>query len=134
MTHWIHGTLGRAEAVARLGGEPIAMDAGIFWVPWDGPELRTLDEESIPEHEYLSAEMAAAHAAASGAEGLTFFETRYFGGAGGEVASAWVGGVLVVDRGTINEALAALGVTSDAGRDAFDTIGLGRHRSNPGER
>ncbi len=110
------------------------MDAGIVWVPWDGPALTTLDEESIPEHENLSEEIAAAHAAAAGPEGIAFFETRYFGGAGGEVASVWMRGVLVVDRGTVDQALAALGVVPVGGRDAFDTVGLGRHRSNPSAR
>lgn len=61
------------------------------------------------------------------------FATDYFGGAGGQVAFVFQGEQVVspADETTINMALARLGVVPLTGKDAFDTVGLGRYRSMP---
>lgn len=75
---------------------------------------------------------ALAESTASGGA-LAYAETEYFGGTGDQSGGAWSGGRLVrAERGhgSINLALHAIGVTDADGMDAFDTIGLGRRRSN----
>ena len=58
--------------------------------------------------------------------------TEYFGGAGDQWACAFMGARRISAEGaTINAALALLGVVARPGLDAFDTIGLGHHRSPP---
>ena len=130
--HWIHGVIGRPDVVARLrvDATPIALDAGMVLLAWPETQLRVVEDEA-PEHEYLDVAIEARIDTAAGDEGLAFIETRYFGGAGGQVGSAWRGGVRVVDCGTVNEALAAIGVVSTNGRDAWEAVGLTRHRAVP---
>lgn len=65
--------------------------------------------------------------------GAVYFETGYFGGSGGQCAMAVREGRVVCGpscsrSGEINAALHVLGIASEPGRDAFDTLGLGRHR------
>ena len=65
--------------------------------------------------------------------GAVYFETGYFGGSGGQCAMAVRDGRVVSSpscsrSGEINGALQMLGFAADAGQDAFDTLGLGRHR------
>lgn len=75
---------------------------------------------------------ALAEATASGGP-LAYAETEYFGGTGDQSSGAWAGGKLLQaerGHGAINSALHAIGVTDAQGMDAFDTIGLGRKRSN----
>ena len=65
---------------------------------------------------------------------LAYIETDYFGGVGGQGAVVFDNGRLVFGPdwsaiGPINAALNFLGVPeSDHGYDAFDQLGLGRHR------
>lgn len=58
-------------------------------------------------------------------------ETNYFGGRGQQFAAVYRVGVVEMPatEGGINAALSLLGVTCRDGMDAFDSIGLGRHRS-----
>jgi len=80
--------------------------------------------------------------------GVAYIETDYFGGIGTQQAIAWRDASIVfgpntaetmVDRRSkltrhyggrpINDALAAIGVTTDKDMDEFDTLGLERFRS-----
>ena len=65
---------------------------------------------------------------------LAYVETEYFGGTGGQSAMAFANGreVMAPQRsrgGAINEALRGIGLLREAGKDEFDTIGLGERRS-----
>jgi hypothetical protein len=63
---------------------------------------------------------------------FAIIRTDYFGGLGEQWAAAYQGERWMTrDNDSINHALAALGVTASPGLDAFDTVGLGRHRSSP---
>lgn len=79
-------------------------------------------------------EQALAEATASGGD-LAYIETEYFGGTGGQSAMAFANGreVMPLERsrgaGAINTALRRIGVLREAGKDEFDTIGLGERRS-----
>jgi hypothetical protein len=63
-----------------------------------------------------------------------YFETEYFGGTGSQGAAVFRAGEVAYGpkaavSGPINEALALLGVrTPSVGTDAFEAVGLGRHR------
>jgi len=77
---------------------------------------------------------ALAAATAKGG-GLAYIETEYFGGTGGQSATAFVDGQQVMapqtargGAGPINQALRRIGVAR-AEADEFDTIGLGERRS-----
>lgn len=59
-------------------------------------------------------------------------ETNYFGGMGTQHALVFQGIQSVPDpTKSVNSALRLLGVKADPNRDEFDTVGLGKHRSNP---
>ena len=79
-------------------------------------------------------ERALADATASGGD-LAYVETEYFGGTGGQSAMAFANGreVMPLEQsrgvGAINAALRRIGVLREAGKDEFDTIGLGDRRS-----
>lgn len=65
-------------------------------------------------------------------------ETDYFGGAGSQSAKVFINGEKVLDQNSefdwslrpINSALKMLGVVKKDGLDEFDTIGLGKRRTN----
>lgn len=84
---------------------------------------------------------------------LAFVEAEYFGGTGAQSAAVFEAGSMVLGplrsettwdgsvfaappahERAINVALRRLGVAASAGLDEFDTVGLGRHRSNDGFR
>lgn len=65
---------------------------------------------------------------------LAYVETEYFGGTGGQSAMVYASGreTMAPQRsrgGAINEALRGIGVVKEAGKDEFDTVGLGERRS-----
>jgi hypothetical protein len=67
---------------------------------------------------------------------LAYVETDYFGGTGGQSATAWIDGREVMapqsargGGGPINQALRRIGVLRTEADDEFDTIGLGERRT-----
>lgn len=59
--------------------------------------------------------------------------TDYFGGFGEQTAKLFINNKRVYDgyeSSPINDVLKKMGVTRKAGMDEFDTIGLGKYRSN----
>ena len=69
---------------------------------------------------------------------ITYITTDYFGGAGTQTAIVYINNKKIkgneyksVDRDlSINTALKTIGVKAKSGMDEFDTIGLGKYRSN----
>jgi hypothetical protein len=79
-----------------------------------------------------------------------YLETNYFGGAGTQIAETWENGErtmgplisydgidnktnqpeMTVVEAAINQVLRAMGIQEQGGMDEFDTLGLGRFRSN----
>lgn len=55
--------------------------------------------------------------------------TDYFGGVGSQSAAVYRGTEVVLERGSVNEALRLLGVPRQGHRDEFDTLGLGAFRN-----
>jgi hypothetical protein len=62
---------------------------------------------------------------------VAYIETDYFGRTGSQVATAFERGVRILECGSVNEALRAIGVRAAAGCDEWDTVGLSDHRSMP---
>lgn len=63
---------------------------------------------------------------------LAYVEAEYHGGDGEQRSIVWENGIAREPRESsraIDDALIALGVQRTQGQDAFDTLGLGRHRS-----
>ena len=66
---------------------------------------------------------------------VAYIETEYFGGLGDQAAIAWREGRVVLsanraDIGPINAALRVLGAAAQGQLDEFESVGLGRYRSN----
>lgn len=64
---------------------------------------------------------------------VAYVEAEYFGGVGEQRCIVWDDGAVVEEpresSSAINDALRSLGVEPAQGKDRFDTMGLGRHRS-----
>jgi len=147
MGHSVHLIVGRGEAVAAfLRQWPVARAVHLRG-GW----------QAIPVDDALHAAIEAAHpgakrppeldvsplgldralaAATEGGGGLAYVETDYFGGSGGQSATAWVDGreAMAPQRsrgggGPINQSLRAIGVARSEADDEFDAIGLGERRS-----
>lgn len=124
MGHAIRVLVARYEqlAAADLGAcvpAPLAQGYGLAVAPdWD-------DEKKLLERlgEVLGRSSAVA-----------YIWTDYFGGAGTQGARVWTPsdatGRMVTGSGSINAALALIGVMRADGYDEFDSIGLGWYRSN----
>jgi hypothetical protein len=146
MGHSVHLIIGKGEAVAA------------FLRQWPGARAVELREgwQAIPVDEALHTSIEAKHpgavrppeldvspfglegvlaAAAAGGGGLAYVETEYFGGTGGQSATAFVDGreAMAPQRargggGAINQALRSIGVMRTEAADEFDTVGLGERR------
>jgi len=83
--------------------------------------------------EFLTATVDLWIRALSIGSAVAYVETEYFAGEGFERAAVWRDGAPVLGpldgAGAINRALRFLGVVAEAGREEFDVVGLGRHRS-----
>ncbi|MBZ0117604.1 MAG: hypothetical protein K8H88_11440 [Sandaracinaceae bacterium] len=62
---------------------------------------------------------------------VAYVETGYFGGVGEQVATAFDDRVRILECGSVNDALRAIGVRAAHGRDEWDTVGLSGHRHMP---
>ncbi|MEU4420821.1 hypothetical protein AB0F81_09350 [Actinoplanes sp. NPDC024001] len=123
----------------------VALDGGLwlfhlshYWTAYQQARRGTTGTLDVPSRfppvfprEAVVTDLAGA---LTGAEQPTFalVMTDYFGGAGDQWACAYQAGRPVPGADDINSALRVLGVRAAAGRDEFDTVGLGAHRSPPG--
>lgn len=145
MTHEIEGiVLARSHQADRLSQLRSAvrapLDQGFVFVPL----TEALNEELLrasgtvgtnPHPIFRSMSVALEHLLFDlSAEGpIAYVETEYWGGEGHQAAAVWKDGQLVFgpakgDIGTINAALKYLDASSEGHRDAFEAVGLHRHR------
>ena len=94
-------------------------------------------EEAKPQtFTYLSARFASWLKSLSAGEIIAYVEAEYFGGAGDQCAVAWRDDIEVLPptkgKDAINQALRLFGVRATSGKDEFDTVWLGRHRTMEG--
>jgi hypothetical protein len=127
-------------ALAAAGARVVPVGGGLLLVPVTSLLLAHV-EAQYPGREagpsrtcrMLTGALARLARRLSSTGPVAYVETDYFGGHGDQAATVFVQGQRVLRRpratiGPINDALALLGVTTSALGDAFDTVGLGRHR------
>jgi hypothetical protein len=141
--HHIHAIIGTAAVVARaadlgLTSTPIALESGFAWVPVPDHEIDHLTETtalpSSPWDErfvHFGSVLPAIVAELSVHGPVAYVETEYFGGVGEQVATAFDDRVRILECGSVNNALRAIGVRAAPGRDEWDTLGLSAHRHMP---
>ena len=89
---------------------------------------------SLPQGAWLLPLLEDTHnaAALSRLQPVAYVAAQFFGGTGAQAATLYRHGreerQFETGYGAINEALAALGITAEPPKDAFDTLGLGRFR------
>ena len=97
--------------------------------------LKGSSEPVREEYYRFSKSLASIGAECSQAGPIVHIFTEYFGGNGTQGAIVWNAGVETMTPdigriGTINSALRKIGIRANSPQDEFDTIGLGRYRSN----
>lgn len=118
----------------------IPLAAGISMIPFSsklceqfGPEERPLLYDSYDIFLHLPEGLVPELQALSAGGTIVYVESEYHGGSGEQQAMAWKDGKVLMapeeSRNAINSALWHLEITSEPGKDRFDTLGLGRERS-----
>ena len=146
MGHSVHLIIGRGEAIATFlrqwpGSRSVDLRGGWLAIPVDQALYDAIEAKhpgavrpsGLDVSPFGLSEALAAATAKGG--GLAYIETEYFGGTGGQSATAFVDGQQVMapqtargGAGPINQALRRIGVARTEA-DEFDTIGLGERRS-----
>ena len=135
-----------AATTAELLGaqaQPLTEGLHIVPLPRDGTIVPRAESSDGDPMLLLTADVEAVATEVSRRGRIAYIEAEFFGGLGVQASVVWDGGAVVhgpllreypgenpsqpgVDP--INTALEALGV-APTGADAFDTVGLGRHRT-----
>jgi hypothetical protein len=125
-------------AKSRSLREPVEMPFGLGLVPLRARELDGFLPAPLtgghPDFVYLSDQLLAELTAISRMHPVLYFETEYFGGHGRQGAVLLRSGEIVYGPksggvGTINRALAMLGVARSGSDDEFQAVGLHLRRS-----
>ena len=126
MGHEIQGIVFRKDLVAKARqliprGTCVSLAKDLCFVPVTDKRLSA------------SVERVAIELSRGGA--VAYVETEYHGGTGAQSSVVWRNGAVTLpartaEVGPINEALVLLGVNRQDSQDEFDTVGLGRYRSN----
>ncbi len=149
MSHQIHGFVFREALAARVTAQHpalrmAALTQGFVLLvvnpdAWDVLEEAYGNGDRRPPRDFerLGPGVRAFGAALSKSGRVAYIETHYFGGTGTQGAAAWSEGrealpPAVKPFGAINEALAFVGVEPAANEDAFNSVGLRRHRHDEG--
>ncbi|PRY38119.1 hypothetical protein [Umezawaea tangerina] len=136
MTYVIEAVIAREELLRAATDAPLAtLAAGWALLPVRGPSG---DELGFWK---LTAELAASAAEWSKTGPVAYVEAEFWAGVGSQRAVVWEGGEVVFGpvqleegdqppaEGTaISQALRRIGVVAEEDQDAFDAVGLGRHR------
>ena len=144
MGHNISGIIGPVDELIRFSRDsslhpPARLTGDLGFLPLSDEHLDYLfPEQGDFDHEmtYLSAALKNALRDLTGDSVMAYIETDFFGGQGEEAAVVYNRGECVYGPhrapvGPISQALALLGVVAHpTHHDAFETAGLGRHRSN----
>lgn len=133
MTHHISGFIGptehlQAQTKEFSSAKVIPLAQGMAFLPLD----HDLWDEVLKGHRHRDAKAWLAKKFKP--VPIAWIETDYFGGAGEQSAIVWKNGKIKHYRkrfgGNIDEAMKELGVICDGDKDEFDTLGLGKHRTN----
>jgi len=131
MTHHISGFIGPEDKLKEqtkdlTNAQVIPLAQGMAFLPL-GSELYDEVYKYNPQPmKWLAKKL--------GKDSIAWIETDYFGGAGEQSAITWIKGNKHRYRerygGNIDNAMKALGVVCEGDKDEFDTLGLGKHRTN----
>jgi hypothetical protein len=145
MGHHITGLIASQTTLAGLDApfakQPrFALAEGLGFLPLDYENLDDVVGHyaggAVGKFENLTPKLIALLEKTSESCVLAYVETEYFGGTGGQSAVVFRQGKIVfgptsAEGGVINEALGLLGVQASPDHfDAFESVGLQRHRSN----
>ena len=131
MTHHISGFIGpedklKVQTKNLTHAQVIPLEQGMAFLPL-GDELYDEICKYDPQPMKWLAKIL-------GKDSIAWIETDYFGGFGEQSAITWINGKKQRYRerggGNIDEAMKALGVVCEGDKDEFDTLGLGKHRTN----
>ena len=142
----IYALLGRTNDLETkpqpfVGARCLRMGGGLSMIPLSEDLVAEIERAGADPggatvagaFEFLSPAVEAWARALSRSTAITYIETEYVGGEGFERAGVWSGGSIALGpldgAGSINQALRALGVQPAPGVEAFELVGLGRHRS-----
>jgi len=130
---------GLVPLVEKLGSEHVSQP---LLRGWEGRNAPDADFESPEERRrYIDRASAAfarissrcARLSSAPGAAVVYVEADFWAGSGGQAASVWEGGELVlgplVEREAINQALARLGVQAESSGERFVALDLGRFRS-----
>jgi hypothetical protein len=139
----LDGRLGLVPWIGHRASKPAATGPRPATPPPAEPEPAmvgpaNVEPAEVDDFEYLDQRLRRLLAAESIRGPVAYVEAMFFGGRGGQAAAVFEGGATswqVADQGRlswpdspISQALRRLGVRAERGKDAFDTVGLGRHR------
>jgi hypothetical protein len=119
-------------------------------IPLDSDNGMSSSEKPITPYEDLTPEIREVIKVLSFKGKCAYIETAYFGGIGAQVSETWENGKKIdgplisydginnkmeyesvtIVEGSINQTLKNMGVQCQEGKDEFDTLGLGKFRSN----
>jgi hypothetical protein len=145
MAYAIDAFLGKPEVFRPLvrkyrSAAGVLLADGLCLVPWlEALQTSIQDERHDPVKDptwpfwHLSRKGANIVRETCSNGDMAYVEAQFFGGAGTQAGVGWRDGQIahgpVMARDAINQALRFLGVTANDGKDEFDTVGLGKHRS-----
>jgi len=148
MAHNINGIITSFTYEGNLPN--IVLLSNYHLLPFNSNDGMTSSENTISPYEDLTPSIREIIQGLSYNGKCAYIETAYFGGIGTQLSETWENGkiiegplisydgiankkdfenVKIVD-GSINQALKNLGILSQERKDEFDTVGLGKYRSN----
>lgn len=118
----------------------VHLGEGIGMIPLSEELLDAIEQDeslasvkSKSGFEFLSAGVVELARRLSRGTMIAYVEAEFISGEGTESSVVWRDGTVVLGplRGTgaVNRALRAMGVSAPAGREEFEVVGLGKHRS-----
>lgn len=148
MAHSINGIITSFKYEGNLPN--IVLIGNYYLIPVNSSDMTTSSEKPITPYEALTPEIRETIKDLSFFGKCAYIETEYFGGLGVQISESWDNGkkidgplisydgienkmeyedVTIVDC-SINQTLKNIGIHCQEGKDEFDTVGLGRYRSN----
>jgi len=148
MAHNINGIITSFKYEGNLPN--IVLVGNYHLIPIESSNGTTSSDKPITPYEELTSEIRETIKDLSFFGRCAYIETAYFGGIGVQISETWENGkkidgplisydgienkmeyedVTIVDC-SINQALKNIGIYCQEGKDEFDTVGLGKFRSN----
>ena len=148
MSHNISGIITSFKYEGNL--PHVVLVGNYHFIPFDSSNRTTASDQPITPYEELTSEIRETLKDLSFFGRCAYIETSYFGGIGVQRSETWDNGkkidgpfisydgienkmeyenVTIKDY-SINQALKNIGIHCQEGKDEFDTVGLGKYRSN----